>query len=93
VLRDETWCDDLRRVVLDPDSPLEYDERFREFRIVETDGEVGQAIRFCPFCGTELPQNLRSEWFDRIWALGLEVEDTNIPERLLSEAWWRQEGL
>lgn len=39
-----------------------------------------------PFCGTELPESRRDEWFDRIEDLELEAEAA--PKEMLDYGWW-----
>jgi hypothetical protein len=48
--------------------------------------------RFCPWCGTKLPDSLRDRWFDRLDELGLEPEDEAVPKEMMSDQWWREGG-
>ncbi|MGI8677337.1 MAG: histidine phosphatase family protein [Jatrophihabitans sp.] len=38
-------------------------------------------IEHCPFCGATLPPSLRDEWFEKVWAMGLEPDDPRVPAR------------
>jgi hypothetical protein len=67
---------------------ISFNPKFREYGLRYPDGVSVQEIRFCPWCGTRLPQSLRTAWFNELERLGLEPED-DLPERLLSDEWWR----
>ncbi|MDP6390871.1 MAG: hypothetical protein QF654_13330 [Alphaproteobacteria bacterium] len=54
---------------------------------------VIQAVTHCPWCGTVLPASLRKRWTDELDAMGLAPESDDIPERLMSDAWWREAEL
>lgn len=76
------------------DTPLVYLAKYREFGIqvlngpLGTRGEAIDVIHFCPLTGRPLPSSLRNEWFNRLEVLGLEPEDSVLPEELQTEAWW-----
>jgi hypothetical protein len=77
--------------VIDPDIPIEYNDKFREYGIRILDG--GSAIlriSHCPWCGCELPASLRDEWLECLKALGLEPGDPEIPKKFLNSDWWRR---
>lgn len=67
--------------VLDLETPVDY----QDIRIMP--------CTHCPICGTELPGSLRTEWLKRLSAMGLEESSPNIPDRLLSDTWWKDAGL
>jgi len=51
--------EDEERIVL-------YFERFREYLVpVRDTGTSGILMRFCPWCGTRLPESIRDEVLDR----------------------------
>lgn len=84
-------CDELARAVATDDLPLVYSSKFREFGLAYADGGSSfLLIAFCPFCGEQLPGSLRDEWFDSLEQLGLEPEDSAVPEVFSSDRWWRQ---
>jgi hypothetical protein len=83
-------CEQLRDAVRDPDVPLDYNDRFREYGIRILDGGSAHLnITHCPWCAEALPPSLRDEWFDAIEEMGLRAGDPAIPEEYLSGAWWR----
>ncbi len=70
---------------------LAYTPEYDEYGIWVHNGLGGSAsswvtIRFCPFCGSPLPDSRRDEWFNRIESLGVEPEDA--PEALRAYGWW-----
>jgi hypothetical protein len=84
------WCDELRKYVDVPSSPLVYLSSFREFGLIASPAEpVLQKIDYCPFCGAKFPKSLRDEWFERIWEMGLDSNSQDIPDRFRGDEWWR----
>jgi hypothetical protein len=84
-------CEGIASALADPDIPLVYDDKFREYGIpVQDGGSSVVVIEFCPFCGTKLPDPLRDEWFDRLDQLGLEPDSPGLPLDMRSGAWWRR---
>ena len=85
----------------DPDDMIAYLPWTREYgiRILDPDQPVDhqpleiKPIRYCPWCGDGLPESLREEWQRRLAAMGLTPGADGIPERLMSDAWWREAGL
>ena len=83
-------CEDMQLHLEMRKIAILYIPKFREYGIRDLDGgPVFQQMLFCPWCGRELPSGLRDEWFERIWELGLEPEDPNIPDELTSDLWWK----
>jgi hypothetical protein len=84
-------CEDMVRALADPDVPLVYNDKLREYSILIQDGGSSVAvIEFCPFCGVKLPGSLRDEWFDRLDQLSLEPDSPELPLDMRSGAWWRR---
>jgi hypothetical protein len=72
------------------DVAIIYIPRFREFGISILDGGTSfQAITFCPWCGTELPKSLRTEWFSRVEEMGMDPYDPALPQSMTTDAWWK----
>ena len=88
----ESWsCDTHADRSSCPDAIVTYVPRFREYGLIVHDG--GQShlvIRYCPWCGSQLPESLRGEWFARIEALGMEPESSDLPVEMRTDAWWQQ---
>jgi hypothetical protein len=84
-------CEGMARALADPDIPLVYNDKFREYGITILDGGSSvMLIEYCPFCGAKLPGSLRDEWFNRLDELGLEPESPELPLDMRSGAWWRR---
>ena len=81
----------LQDCAQDPDVPIIYLPKFREYGIDILDG--GQSFlvfSYCPFTGIRLPKSLRDEWFDTIEKLDIDPEDSDIPEKFKTDQWWRE---
>ena len=95
-------CEDMRREaerVCDkhpdrydcPDCLIHYAPRFREYGLIIHDGGTASSrIRFCPWCGTRLPESLRDEWFAEMERRGINPWESEVPEEFRSAAWWEQ---
>lgn len=72
------------------DNLLYYSSRFDEYGIIIHDGGASSSlIKYCPWCGTKLPESKRDEWFDKLEALGFDhplLQD--IPEEFTTAAWY-----
>lgn len=83
-------CEGMMVALNEPDTPVDYYDRLREYGIYILDGTADRLIfQFCPWCGTELPRSLRDEWFEIIRSLGLETKD-KLPRDLRGGMWWRE---
>ncbi|MGQ0779180.1 MAG: DUF6980 family protein, partial [Pseudonocardiales bacterium] len=82
-------CPRMADALSDVRLPVIYSAKYREYGIVYIDGSV-QMIYFCPWCAAKLPKPLGHEWFERIWAMGLEPEDPRVPEAMLTDQWWKE---
>lgn len=82
-------CEGMDAWTADKSIPIGYDPKFGEFYIVVPESAGYIALNYCPWCGMKLPRSLRDEWFDRIFALGLDgPEDPRVPADMHSDAWW-----
>lgn len=86
-------CDSMARALDEDDTSISYGDRFREYLLLIHDGGTsGVLMRFCPFCGAELPESLRDEWFAKVEAMELEPDDPRVPPAMRTGAWWRAGG-
>jgi hypothetical protein len=70
------------------DLHFHFDPKFREYGITYSDdGKSVQLINFCPWCGSKLGASLRSAWFDKLDALGIDP-DGDIPANFTTDEWW-----
>lgn len=87
------YCEAIRIALADPDIPLSYNDRLREYSVAVLDGgSSGVVLFYCPFCGAKLPDSVRDEWFDELDRLSLEPNSSDIPTELLGGEWWRSRG-
>lgn len=92
-MRDHHCCNEMRLFVGEQKVSVVYVAKFREYGIRLAGCEESyQLMRYCPWCGTQLPTSLRHEWFDRLEEMGKEPNDA-LPPELLSDTWWKSEGL
>ena len=83
-------CEEMSFHLQQGDIGINFVAKFREYSLDYLDGGSStQAIDFCPWCGAQLPTSLRNKWFEVIERLGFEPDSSEIPDEMLSEAWWR----
>ncbi|PWF64368.1 hypothetical protein CBX96_04235 [Shewanella sp. BC20] len=84
-------CDQHIDVLECPDVLVSYIPKFDEYGLIIHDGGSSSLeIRFCPWCGSKLPESKREAWFDRLEELGVDdPSEQNIPEEFESDAWYR----
>ena len=86
-------CPQMEAAANDPDIPVIYPPKFREFGILILDsGTSSLRLVFCPWCGQPLPVSLRDDWFDRLEHLGVDPYGETIPEEFTDERWYRESG-
>jgi Domain of unknown function (DUF6980) len=79
--------------VIDPCRPVLYDAVFDEYRLTCGSALLDAVVLdFCPWCGVDLPDSRRDEWFDTLAAAGVEPDDPALDERFHSDAWWTGPG-
>ncbi|MCG8351078.1 MAG: hypothetical protein MI924_25190 [Chloroflexales bacterium] len=74
-----------------PDVLIVYAPRFDEYAIPIRDGGPSVVcIRFCPWCGVQLPESKSTRWFEELELLGYDdpfLQD--IPEEYLTDQWYK----
>ncbi len=84
----------LNEYVANPEIPIVYIPKFREYGISILDGGSSfLEMSYCPFTGKKLPESLRNRWFDEVEKLGMEPGDSSIPEVFNDERWWKEKKL
>ena len=70
-------------------------EAWDEYRInIPRGGNAAVVVRFCPWCGQELPPTKEELWHQALYDLGFfDPTEQDIPEELKSDLWWRTRGL
>ncbi|AOT68318.1 DUF6980 family protein [Geosporobacter ferrireducens] len=73
------------------DSLIYYDLIFDEYGLIVHDGGNSYIlIKFCPWCGAELPESKRDKWFEELEQLGYDSPyDKEIPQKYKSDKWYR----
>jgi hypothetical protein len=75
----------------DHDIIMNYSEVFDEYGIPIYDGGTSvMCIKFCPWCGTKLPDSKRDDWFRELGDVAYGNDLTGIPEEYKSDKWWRK---
>jgi hypothetical protein len=84
------YCAEMAAALNDPDLPVVYSAKFREYGVRILDGgSAVQMIRYCPWCGTRLPISLRDQWFDRLEEMGVDpLDESAIPDSFNDERWY-----
>ena len=81
-------CLEMEKFLRSGDLAITYIPKFREYGILYLDGGTSyQVIRYCPWCGSKLPESARDQWFDEIEKLGMDPDDSNLPKKFLTEEW------
>lgn len=85
-------CSNMSEMIQEEKSIIFIPE-FREYGIPILDGGSSfLQISFCPWCGKELPQSLRDEFFDIIEEMGINYPCPldELPENMRSAKWWQE---
>ena len=73
-----------------PDNLVDYTSKYDEYGIIVHDGgSTKQAISYCPWCGTKLPESKRDRWFNELEAMGIDPGDDKVPIHYRTDAWYR----
>ena len=92
-------CDHMEWYALDEtEELLDLDVMTRSCRLHLPD-KTCTRIKFCPWCGSQLPKYLYDEW-ERILTqeYGIQtpsahMDDEDFPPEFLTEEWWKKRGL
>lgn len=92
---DSHCCDYMQNTLAEGEAGIDYDAKFRAYGIPVFDGGNSHlVIRFCPWCGTRLPDNLRDKWFSVVeQELAMDADGPLLPPEMQSSAWWKRRGL
>ncbi|THD03159.1 hypothetical protein B1810_11315 [Panacagrimonas perspica] len=88
----EQCCAAMSDAIADPQNPVVYIPKFREFGLRILDGGTSTSeIAYCPWCGARLPTSLRDAWFDELEKLGIDISsDVDVPARYRGADWYQQ---
>jgi hypothetical protein len=82
-------CPELKQFLEDPRVPVEYNARFREYSLALVESVARQSIRYCPWCGAELPSSVRELFFTEMERLGIDYPSESPPAPFVDDTWWR----
>lgn len=93
-------CDAMKYSVNSEEEVIEYDLITRSYSLILHKGIDGtlRSIKFCPWCGSNLPKDLSSKW-DEILLEEYGIEDPifkdadRVPEEFKTDEWWKKRGL
>jgi len=73
------------------DTPIIYVKKFNEYGIKIMDGGSSSImIKFCPWCGKQLPESKRDLWFDELESIGInDPWNENIPDKYQTDEWYK----
>ena len=75
-----------------PNRIVDWITSWNEYRIpIPCDGYASTEIRYCPWCGAQLPPSRRGEWYQTLYGMGFDDPggDDPIPPEFESDQWWR----
>jgi len=74
------------------DPVITYVKVFDEYGIAVKDGGTSKIrIKYCPWCGTRLPESKKDRWYDELEQLGIsDPDDPRIPDSYRTDLWWRK---
>ncbi len=84
----------------DMDQLIYYDKCCRTYavRLIKDDHGTHQIIKYCPWCGTKLPEDLSDRWFE-ILNNEYDIDDpmgadeAEVPIEFLTDEWWKKRGM
>jgi hypothetical protein len=82
-------CDRMRDAVNNPEIPIVYTPKFREFGVRVLDGGTSTIeLLYCPWCGQKLPSSLRDRWFEELDRLGFDPIAEDVPAEFRDSRWY-----
>lgn len=83
-------CGQMASILAEGKVALSYLRKYREYvLLMKRGGSMVQLISHCPWCGSKLPSSLRSLWFARVSALGLDPYSRKLPKAYKDDSWWQ----
>lgn len=90
-------CQSMQDLLEEKKLPMEYNPILREYYIKINSSRVIYCMFYCPWCGSQLPESLRSQWFDIIhdeYLIENPMDDKRrIPKEFRTDEWWKKRGL
>ena len=87
-------CNDLKFHMEEMEKLIIYLPTDRSY-LIRINNHIGQEIKFCPWCGSKLPENLTEARAKIIFdEMNLDsYEDPRLPEEFKTDEWWKKRGL
>lgn len=78
---------------------IQYNSTFQNKETGEDAIGVATRLKFCPWCGNQLPKDLANKWVEEI-ETKFNVTETldrdqlnKIPQEYMTDEWWKKRGL
>ena len=81
-------CKDMKEALTDNEHPLYYSAAYQEFGLQLASKYEYSILNYCNWCGVQLPNSRRDQWFEELEAQGIDPWEQDIPINYLSSAWW-----
>lgn len=77
---------------------MDYGTVYKNTETGEDSLVLGEFLKYCPWCGIELPKSLWDRWYEEIEKLGFELplepdDYDKIPKEYMTDEWWKKRGL
>lgn len=87
-------CPDMQYMVEEENNSIIFVPQYREYGVPIQDGGSSYLLmKYCPWCGTKLPDSLRDEFFDILEKLGIDYPcpKNKLPKAMRSDKWWQDD--
>ncbi|WP_157888805.1 DUF6980 family protein [Alteromonas abrolhosensis] len=81
-------CTDMEDAIKDAEHPIYYSGVYQEYGLRLNSGYEYSIMKYCNWCGAELPSSRREQWFDSLEKQGIDPWENDIPIHYLSSSWW-----
>lgn len=81
-------CADMEEAVKDNEFPIYYSSAYQEFGLKLSCGYEYLILEYCNWCGAQLPNSRRDEWFESLEKQGIDPWENDVPINYLSSSWW-----
>jgi len=93
-------CDKMSSHLSNTKNYIQYYMMYREYCFSPYNDCVFLLLDYCPWCGKNLPKNLRSTFFNTLESeyffeeVGIEIfNNSKLPSEFRTDEWWRKRGL
>lgn len=91
-------CWALQDALREDTCPIDYDAKFRVYRIKDTQGDCAMIMTYCPHCARKFPTDLRNAWYEILTSEhaiqdALDTYKEKAPKEFHTDEWWKKRGL